>query len=168
MSSNKANKVRVAAYIRIGGTGEYAHTHEAQKQYFSKMAAQNQDWELVEVYADLGIDSRRQPNFGRLMADCRAGCIDLIVTKSAARISRSMNTLMNIVRELARLKPPVGVFFEDTKLNTLEKDNFLLLTMFEVMSLNEYDGKNGNAALTKHLKSLDKARKQKKGDEGNE
>lgn len=162
MNNAKTDKIRVAVYIRIGGTGEYETAFESQKAHFSKTINQNPEWELVEIYADLGADSRKQPNLGRLMADCRAGRIDLVVTKSTSRISRSMNALMSVVRELAYLKPPVGVYFEDTKLNTLSKDSFLFLSLFEAMAIHESDAKVDQIPyvfLTKHMRMRGSLRK---------
>jgi DNA invertase Pin-like site-specific DNA recombinase len=162
MSKDKPTKTRVAVYIRIGGTGEYAMNYDMQTRYFTDMIAKNPDWELAGFYADLGAESRKQPKLKHLMADCRAGRIDLIITKSAARISRSMYTVMKIVRELAYLKPPVGIFFEDSQLNTLQKDNFLLLTMLEVLATDE-KATSANLSLKKQLKmkALEKAKTKK-------
>ncbi len=165
MKKHKSNKTRVAVYIRIGGPGDCISACEKQKAHFTEIIIQNTDWELTQVYADLGKESRKQPNLGRLMADCRAGRVDLIITKSTSRISRSMNVLMGIVRELAYLKPPVGVYFEDTKLNTLEKDNFLFLTMFEAMAIRESETKGDSTqrrSLSKHFKRQEKAQIKKK------
>ncbi len=93
----------------------------------------------------------------------------MVITKSTSRISRSINILMGIVRELAYLKPPVGIYFKDTKLNALERDNFLFLTMFEAMAIHESETKHDNIAnifLTKNLKSQEKLQKKKKNKEG--
>jgi len=161
-------KLRTAVYIRIGGTGEYVSSFEAQKKQFIKMVKKNPGWELADFYADLGADSRKQPNLARLLADCQAGRVDLVVTKSAARISRNLNTLMGFVRELAYLKPPVGVYFEDTKINTLERDKFLVLSMFEAMAIHESDTKSDKMPLARHLKTLEKLRKKETEDSDDE
>ena len=154
MKNKNQKTTRVAIYIRIGGK-DFASAFEKQKANFAEIISKNASWELIETYADLGTDTRKQPNLARLIADCRAGRIDLIVTKSTSRISRSTNSLMSVVRELAYLKSPVGVYFEDTKLNTLEKDSFLLLTMFEAMAIRESGNKYKNIScisLSQHLK----------------
>jgi len=91
---------------------------------------------------------RKQPNLHRLLANCSAGRVDLVVTKSTSRISRDLNTLMNIVRELASLKPPVGTLFEATGLNTLSQDHFLFLRMFEAMTIRDHE-RMPTAFLTK-------------------
>ena len=49
---------------------------------------------MVEVYADDGIsgtNTAKRDEFNRMIADCEAGKIDLILTKSISRFSR--NTL---------------------------------------------------------------------------
>ena len=148
MDKMEKAKTRIAAYIRIGGSGEWFSTFEMQKAHFVESVAQRSGWELAEIYADVGTDSRKQPNLHRLLADCRAGRIDLVVTKSTSRISRDLNTLMSVVRELAYLKPPVGVLFEDTGLNTLSQDHFLFLTMFGAMAIRDREIMT-NAFLTK-------------------
>lgn len=148
------NKLRIAVYIRIGGTGEYATTFELQKARFTEKISGNPDWQLKGIYADVGADSRKQPNLGRLMADCRAGLIDLVITKSIARISRNLRLAMKTVRELAYLKPPVGVYFEDIKMNTLEKDKYLLLSMIEAMAVHESETKNDCLPLATYLHHL--------------
>jgi DNA invertase Pin-like site-specific DNA recombinase len=165
MREPKPTKTRVAVYLRIGGTGDCETACQKQTAHFIDVVSKNPDWRLTEIYADLGADSRKQPALNRLLADCRAGRVDLIVTKSTSRISRSINVLMGIVRRLAYLKPPVGIYFEDTKLNTLERDNLLFLTLFEAMSIHESEAKNGampHILLTQHLKAQEKQRKKSK------
>ena len=130
-------KQRVAVYLRVGGNGDVEAVCEAQKAHFADVAAENGDWELMGFYADVGADSRTRPNLERLLADCLAGRVDLVVTKSLSRISRNIPVMMETVRALYYSKPPIGVYFEDIKLNTLEKNNFLLLNMFEAMLASE-------------------------------
>ena len=165
MSKPKTTNTRVAVYIRVGGAGDVETACQNQTAHFTQAVSQNPEWEFTEIYADLGADSRKQPNLQRLLADCRAGRVDLIVTKSTSRISRSINVLMSIVRRLAYLKPPVGIYFEDTKRGTLERDNLLFLTLFEAMSIHESEAKNDampHIFLTQHLKNQEKQRKKNK------
>lgn len=163
--NNQKSKIRTAVYIRIGGTGEFALHYDVQMRYFTEMIKKNPDWELAGFYADLGAESRSQPNLKRLIADCKAGRIDLIITKSVARISRSVVNLMKIIRELAYLNPPVGVYFEDTGINTVSRDGYMFLSMFEAMGI---EAKNDRAAynmIAKHIKTRDEL---KPGEEDND
>jgi len=140
-SNHNSSTTRVAIYIRIGGTGDHSSGYEKQRRHFSELLLKNPDWTLTDIYADLGTDSRKQPNLHRLLADCRAGRIDLITTKSTSRISRNMSAVILIVRELARLKQPVGIFFEDHRLNTLSKDSIVILSLFQALQLYEKESK---------------------------
>jgi hypothetical protein len=54
-----------------------------------------------------------------MIEDCKAGKIDLIITKSVSRFSRNIMDCIGYVRELKALKHPVGVYFETESINTL-------------------------------------------------
>ena len=47
-----------------------------------------------------------------MIEECKDGKIDMIITKSVARFARNVMICIGMVRDLAELKPPVGVFFE--------------------------------------------------------
>ena len=150
--TNKTRKTRVAVYIRIGGTGEIETGYQAMKDCYSEMVDKNPDWELAGFYADLGADSRKQPNLQRLISDCKAERIDLIVTKSVSRFSRNIVEAMKTIRDLLYLKHPVGVYFENENLNTLTKDNLFMLTLFEATALAESElKKDGLPTPCTHL-----------------
>ena len=163
-----SNKLRVAVYIRIGGTGEYKSTLESQKRYFSETVGKNPEWELVDFYADVGSDSRKQPAMKRMLADCESGRIDLIITKSVARFSRNLAEVMKIVRDLRYLKNPVGVLFEQENLNTIANDSLIFLSTVEAMAIQESEAKHDSLPyifLAKYTKPGAKPRKPKKAKE---
>ncbi len=162
MIDEKAIKTRVAVYIRIGGSGDCIKSCEEQKVHFNLLAAQTPGWEIIDYYADLGPSSRTQPALKRLLADCEAGRVDLIVTKSISRISRSMPAMMEIARKLAFSKPPVGLYFEDTGLNTRNRDGFLMLAMCEAMAVQE----GYNIPFAQFVKQMTRRKHEKRG-EGN-
>lgn len=65
--------------------------------------------------ADEGISGtslKHRDEFNRMIADCKAGKIDMIVTKSVSRFARNVEDFIGTVRSLAERRPPVGVFFE--------------------------------------------------------
>ena len=47
-----------------------------------------------------------------MIADAKAGKIDLIITKSVSRFARNVEHFLKAVRSLAEHNPPIGVFFE--------------------------------------------------------
>lgn len=121
---------RVAAYARVSsGKDAMLHSLSAQVSYYNSLIQNRSGWHYVGVYADeakTGTKDSRE-NFQRLLADCRAGSIDMVVTKSVSRFARDTVTLLNTVRELKTLG--VDVFFEEQNIHTISADGELLLTI---------------------------------------
>lgn len=69
------------------------------------MIQSNPEWNYCGVYADEDYNDTKEtrPEFQRMLADCRAGKINLILVKSISRFSRNTVILLNIVRELKLL-----------------------------------------------------------------
>lgn len=110
---NLLKRKRVAAYARVSsGKDAMLHSLSAQVSYYSEMIQNNPQWEYVGVYADEAVTGTKdsRPEFHRLLADCRAGKIDMIITKSISRFTRNTVTMLEIVRELKSIG--IGVFFE--------------------------------------------------------
>jgi len=121
---------RVAAYARVScGKDEMLHSLAAQVGFYSNLIQSKPEWEYVGVYADEAETGTKgsRPEFQRLIADCRAGRIDLVLTKSISRFARNTVTLLETVRQLKTLS--VGVFFEEQNLNSLSNDGELMLTI---------------------------------------
>ena len=62
-----------------------------------------------------------------MLADCRAGRIDRVLTKSISRFARNTVTLLETVRELKELG--VAVYFEEQNIDSLSGDGELMLTI---------------------------------------
>lgn len=124
------NRKRVAAYARVScGKDEMLHSLAAQVSFYSNLIQSKAEWEYVDVYADEAETGTKdsRPEFQRLIADCRAGLIDYIITKSISRFARNTVTLLETVRELKALG--IGVYFEEQKIHTLSEDGELMLTI---------------------------------------
>jgi DNA invertase Pin-like site-specific DNA recombinase len=75
----------VAAYARVScGKDAMLHSLAAQISYYSGYIQKRPDWEYVGVYADEALTGTKdaRPEFQRLLADCRAGKVDLVLTKA--------------------------------------------------------------------------------------
>ena len=123
-------RLRVAAYARVScGKDEMLHSLAAQVSFYSNLIQNNPEWEYVGVYADEAETGTKgsRPEFQRLIADSRAGSIDLILTKAISRFARNTVTLLETVRELKELG--VGVYFEEQNLHSLSGDGELMLTV---------------------------------------
>ena len=100
-------KKRVAAYARVScGKDAMLHSLSAQVSYYSDLIQRHDGWLNAGVYADAAKtgtkDSREE--FQRLVADCRAGKIDMVITKSISRFARNTVTLLQTVRDGSLLR----------------------------------------------------------------
>jgi DNA invertase Pin-like site-specific DNA recombinase len=85
---------RVAIYVRVS-TDDVRQTtsFELQKKYYEEFVLKHPKWELVEIYAYEGISGtslKKRDKFNKMIADCKAGKIDLIITKSVSRFARKV------------------------------------------------------------------------------
>lgn len=98
---------RVAAYARVSMESErLQHSLSAQISFYSSLIQSNPAWEYVGVYADNGITGTKadaREEFNRMIADCEAGKIDIVLTKSISRFARNTVDLLNTVRRLKEL-----------------------------------------------------------------
>lgn len=101
--ANMPQLKRVAAYARVSsGKDAMLHSLSAQVSYYSNLIQNHSGWQYVGVYADEALTGTKdnRENFQRLLADCRAGMVDMVITKSISRFARNTVTLLETVREL--------------------------------------------------------------------
>lgn len=131
-------KLRVAAYARVSTSKDaMLHSLSAQVSYYNKYISSHDDWEFVGIYADEGISGTKEDRdeFQRMINDCRAGKIDLILTKAISRFARNTMTMLEIVRELKNLN--VDVFFEEQNLHSISSDGEMVLTLLASVAQEE-------------------------------
>ena len=123
-------KKRVAAYARVSsGKDAMLHSLSAQVSHYSNFIQNHGDWIYAGVYADeakTGTKDSRE-NFQRLIADCHAGKIDMVITKSISRFARNTVTLLQTVRDFKAWE--VDIFFEEQNIHTMSADGELMLTI---------------------------------------
>ena len=123
-------KLRVAAYARVSCDKDaMLHSLDAQVHYYRNLICGNPDWEFAGIYADeakTGTKESRE-QFQQLLSDCRAGNIDMVITKSVSRFARNTVTLLRTVRKLKELG--INVFFEEQNIKTLDADGEVMLTL---------------------------------------
>ena len=120
----------VAAYARVSLEKEtMLHSFSAQVSYYSGMIQKNPGWHYAGVYADKALTGTKatRPEFQRLLADCRVGKIDMVITKSISRFARNTLTLLETVRELRALG--IDVFFQEQNIHSISGDGELMLSI---------------------------------------
>ena len=121
---------RVAAYARVSnGKDAMLHSLSAQISYYNGLIQNHGGWEFCGVYTDEAKSGTRdnRENFVRLINDCRAGRIDMIITKSISRFARNTVTLLKTVRELKAMG--IDVYFEEQNIHTISAEGELMLTI---------------------------------------
>ena len=122
--------LRVCAYARVSsGKDAMLHSLSAQVSYYNSLIQTHAGWLYCGVFSDEAITGTKsqRDGFQRMLASCRAGEIDLVITKSISRFARNTVTLLETVRELKRLG--VDVFFEEQNIHTMSTDGELMLTI---------------------------------------
>ena len=131
----------VGIYVRVS-TDDIRQTtsYELQKKYYEDFVNRHPNWTLVGIYADEGISGtslKHRDAFNRMIKDCKEGKLDLIITKSVSRFARNVMITIGTVRDLAHLKPPVGVFFESECIFSLNDDSQMALSFQATMAEEE-------------------------------
>ena len=129
-NAQKVKLLRTATYAKVSnGKDAMLHSLSAQVSYYNSLIQSNPEWLFCGVYADEALTGTKddRENFQRLLSECRAGHIDLIITKSISRFARNTVTLLETVRELKNLN--VDVYFEEQNIHSISPDGESLLTL---------------------------------------
>lgn len=113
-------------------------SYENQVRFYTESINSNPEYECAGIYADEGIsgtNTKKRDEFNRMIADCRAGKIDRIITKSISRFARNTLDCLNYVRELKGLG--IGVTFEKEAIDTLDAKGEVLLTILSSLAQDE-------------------------------
>ena len=132
---------RVAVYARVStDSPDQTSSYELQKNYYENMIQRNPSWVLVGIYADEGISGtslNHRDEFQRLIKDCMANKIDLVVTKSVSRFARNTEDCVHYVNQLKNKRPPTGILFEEQGMYTLSENVDMTLSMSASMAQEE-------------------------------
>lgn len=133
------DKIKTAAYCRVSTDKETQDgSYELQESYFTELISADPHMELVGIYGDKGrsgLYADKRPGLQKLMDDCRAGKINLILTKSISRFARNMAECAEMIRELRSLG--VNIIFEEQNLNSQDTKCDLVLNIFAAIAEEE-------------------------------
>lgn len=107
-------------------------------QYYTNYINSRADYELVKIYADEGISgtsTKKREQFNKMIADCKARKIDMIITKSISRFARNTLDCLTFVRLLKDLG--IGVVFEKENINSLDSKGEVLLSILSSLAQDE-------------------------------
>ena len=134
-----APKLRACAYARVSSDSDQQESsYESQCTHFTNMINEDPMLTFVNLYADEGISGtslKNRDGFNRMIADCEAGKIDVIYTKSISRFARNTVDCLNAIRKLKALG--IAVIFQRENLNTLDTQGEVLITILSSLAQSE-------------------------------
>ena len=148
-AKNEVKKLRVAAYCRVStDTDEQATSYEAQVAHYTDYIQNNSTWLFAGIYADEGISgtgTKKREEFLRMIDDCMAGKIDMVVTKSISRFARNTIDCLKYIRQLKEKNIPV--IFEKENINTMDAKGEVLITIMASLAQQESESLSKNVKL---------------------
>lgn len=132
-------RLKVAAYCRVSTEEEEQESsYNIQIAYYTELIQNNLEWIFAGIYADEGItgtSTKKRDDFNRLIQDCMAGRIDLVITKSISRFARNTLDCLKYVRLLK--ERDIAVYFEKENLNTMDETSEMVLTILSSLAQEE-------------------------------
>lgn len=130
---------RVAAYCRVSTSKDaQAGSFELQKNVYLQKITAHPDWVFAGIYADEGVtgtNTKYRTGFQQMLADCEAGKIDYIITKSISRFARNTLECLSYIRKLQSMG--VQLIFEKENIDTGEPFSEMLLTVLAAFAQEE-------------------------------
>jgi site-specific DNA recombinase len=142
-------KLRVAAYCRVStDSDEQATSYEAQIEHYTAYITGHPDWELAGIYADddiSGTNTKKREEFNRMVDECMAGNIDMVITKSISRFARNTLDCLKYIRQLKEKSIPV--YFEKENINSMDSKGEVMLTIMASLAQQESQSLSQNVKL---------------------
>ena len=132
---------RVAAYCRVSTDEEaQATSFELQVKHYTEYIGSHEEWILAGIYADEGISGtqvKHREQFQKMIEECEAGNIDMIITKSISRFARNTVDCLTTIRKLKNLKNPVEIYFEKERLYSMDDKTDMVLSLMASIAQEE-------------------------------
>lgn len=142
-------KLKVAAYCRVStDSDEQATSYDVQVEHYTNLIKKNDDWEFAGIFADDGIsgtNTKKREEFNRMIEECMAGNIDMVITKSISRFARNTLDCLKYIRQLKEKNIPV--FFEKENINTMDSKGEVLITIMASLAQQESESLSKNVKL---------------------
>ena len=145
----ESEQLRVAAYCRVSTDyDEQASSYETQVSHYKELIGKEPSWQFAGIYADDGIsgtNTKKREQFNKMIAACKAGKIDLIVTKSISRFARNTIDCLKYIRDLKAIN--VAIFFEKENINTMDAKGEVLITIMASLAQQESESLSQNVKM---------------------
>ena len=130
LSNRSTDIIRVAGYCRTSAKEEQLFgSYVTQKKFLKKVIEEHEGWIFAGVFGDYartGTQVQGRSGFQQLMQMAENGEVNLILTKSISRFSRSASDTLEYVRKLS--SHGVGVYFMEQSFDTRDEYAEIILT----------------------------------------
>ncbi len=145
----KKELLKVAAYCRVSTDHEEQESsYEAQCSHYEGYIKSNPEWTLAGIYADEGLSgtgTAKRAEFNRMIADCMAGKIQMVITKSISRFARNTLDCLQYIRKLKA--KGIGILFEKENILTTDSKGEVLTTIMASIAQQESASISQNVQL---------------------
>lgn len=143
--------LRTAAYCRVSTASDTQDgSFETQCEYYERIIKEDPNMIFVGVYGDHGKSGRTmrgRKELNRLIKDCEAHKIDLVLTKSISRFARNMLECVQTIRYLKEIG--VTVRFEKENLDTETMGGELMLGILATIAQEESNSISQNMSWSR-------------------
>jgi len=130
---------RVAAYCRVSTENdEQINSYDQQVQEWNNRLTSNPNYTLIKIYTDKGISGTSDKNrtgFQEMMADAKAGKLDMIFTKSISRFARNTVLTLESIKKLKEWH--VEVWFDNENMSSWDPKSEAMFAIMSTMAQEE-------------------------------
>lgn len=144
----KPRNKRVAIYARVSSnSAEQLNSLTNQISGLTRLAAANPTWLLVDIYIDIAPSKTgsNRKDFNRLISDCAAGKVDIVLTKNISRFGRDTVEVLTAVEKLVDVG--VRVVFMAEGIDTEKDDYRLYISVHESCAQAENESRSDNIRM---------------------
>lgn len=141
----KQRDKRVAIYARVSSNSvEQLNSLTSQISGLTRLTAANPTWLLVDTYIDIASSKTgsNRKEFNRMLEDCTANKVDIVLTKSISRFGRDSLEILSALEQLRETN--TRVIFETEEIDTEKTDSRLMISIIESFAQAENESRSDN------------------------
>ena len=129
-------------------TDEQATSYDEQISHYTERINNEPSWELAGIFTDDGIsgtNTKKREGFNKMIEECMAGKIDLIITKSISRFARNTVDCLKYIRMLK--EKGVEIHFEKENIRTFDSQGEIMITIMASLAQQESESLSKNVKM---------------------
>lgn len=145
LAKSKPRDKRVAIYASVSSNSvEQLNSLTTQISGLTRLTAANPTWLLVDTYIDIASSKTgsHRKEFNRLLADCTANKVDIVLTKNISRFGWDSLEILSALQKLRETN--TRVIFETEEIDTDKTDSRLMIFIIESFSQAENESRSDN------------------------